>query len=114
MLIYCFQILTKSKLKESKLLSEISNFRFEFNEQINALITAKNEAIQFKDALQEILINKFNQTKTNKFLSLVKLTSEIKSSNQICERYKQKLDESLKLNHQYLGQFQFDVEFYQH
>lgn len=73
------------------------------DKQAIALITAENEAIQSKDALQEMVTHKFNQTDANKLLSSIKLSTELKSANQMCGRYKQKLDESLKLNKQYLG-----------
>lgn len=77
--------------------------QFEIDKQINAFITVENEATQSKDTLQEMLSHKFNQADANKLLSSVKFSAEIKSANKKCERYKQKLDESIKLNQQYLG-----------
>lgn len=90
-------------LKESKFLSEINNLQFDLDKQTNSLVAAENEVLLSKDALQEMVSQKFNPADAKKFLSSVKLSGELKSAKQICEGYKQKLSESLKSNRQYLG-----------
>lgn len=63
----------------------------------------EKEVSQSKDALQEVLSQKFNQADSKKFSSSVKLSAELEAIKQICEDYKHKLDKSLKSNQQYLG-----------
>lgn len=76
---------------------------FELDKQTNALVTAENEVLCSKNSLQEVLSQKFNPADAKKFLSSVKLSAELKSAKQMCEEYKQKLNESLKSNQQHLG-----------
>lgn len=90
-------------LKESKLLGEIKSLQFELDKQTNALITAENEVLLSKDALQEMLSQKFNPADAKKYLSSVKLSAELKSMKYMCDGYKQKLDELVKTNQQHLG-----------
>lgn len=89
--------------KESKLLDEISNLQYELDRQTSSVTTAENEVLLSKDALQEMASQKFNPADAKKFLSSVKLSAELKSAKQMCEGYKHKLNESLKLNQQHLG-----------
>ncbi|VVC25373.1 Hypothetical protein CINCED_3A004528 [Cinara cedri] len=98
------QIVSKNQLRESKLLDEINNLQFELNKQTDALVTAENEVLLSKDALEEMFSQKFNANDVKKNMSLVKLSAEIKSAKQIGESYKKKLDESLKSNQEYLDQ----------
>lgn len=85
------------------MLSEINNLQFELDKQTNALLTAENEVSLSKDALQEVVSQKFNPTESKKLLSSIKLSAELKSAKQMCDEYKHKLDESSKSNQQYLG-----------
>lgn len=77
--------------------------QFELDKQTNALLTAENEVSLSKDALQEVVSQKFNPTESKKFLSSIKLSAELKSAKQMCDEYKYKLDEYSKSNQQYLG-----------
>lgn len=83
--------------------SEINNLKFELDKQTNALLTAENEVSLSKDALQEVLSQKYNPTESNKCLSSIKLSAELKSAKQMCDEYKNKLNEFSKSNQQYLG-----------
>lgn len=100
---FFFKIISKNSLKESKLLSEINNLKSEIDKQTNALVMAENEVLLSKNALQDVLSQKFNSAETKQFLSSVKLSAELKSAKQMCEEYKQKLEVSNKSNQQNLG-----------
>jgi len=89
--------------KESKLQSEVNSLQFELDKQTYDLMTAKNEALLSKEALQEVISQKFNPSDSNQFLSSIKLSAELKSAKQISEGYKHKLNEALKSNQQFLG-----------
>lgn len=91
-------------LKESKLLNEINNLQMELDQKTNALVTAENEIVLSKEALQEILSQKFNPSEAKKYLSSMKSSTELKSAKQMCEEYKQKLNESVKSNRQCSGE----------
>lgn len=99
-----FQVITKNIVKESKLQSELNNLQFELDKQTHDLMTAKNEALLSKEALQEIMSQKFNPADSKQFASSIKLSAELKSAKQISEGYKHKLNEALKSNQQHLGQ----------
>jgi len=90
-------------VKESKLRSELDNIQIELDKQTYDLMTAENEALLSKEALQEIVSQKFNPADSKQFLSSIKLSAELKSAKQISEGYKHKLNEALKSNQQYLG-----------
>jgi len=90
-------------VKESKLLAEINSLQFELDKQTNALVTAENEVSLSKDALQEMMSQKFNPADCKKMLSSIKLSAELKSAKQMSEEYKNKLNEALKSNQQFLG-----------
>jgi len=89
--------------KESKLQSEVNSLKFELDKQTYDLMTAKNEALLSKEALQEIMSAKFNLADSKQFLSSIKLSAELKSAKQISEGYKHKMNEALKSNQQFLG-----------
>lgn len=86
--------------------------KFDLDQKSDALITMENEVLQFNDALQEVLSKKFNLADSKKFSFSVKLSAELESIKQICEDYKHKLDKSLILNQQYIGQFFLNENFY--
>lgn len=90
-------------MKETKLLSEINHLKLELDKKTNTLVTAENEVLLSRNALQEMSSQKFNTADAKKFMSSVKLTAELKSAKQLCEEYKHKLNESLKSNQQHLG-----------
>lgn len=90
-------------LKESKLQGEINNLQYELDRQTSSLVATENEVLLSKNALQEMVSQKCNPADVKKILSSVKLSAELKSAQQMSESYKQKLNESLKLNQQYLG-----------
>lgn len=90
-------------VKESKLQSELNRLQFELDKQTRDLMTAENEALLSKEALQEIVSQKFNPADSKQFLSSIKLSAELKSVKQISEEYKHKLMEALKSNQQFLG-----------
>lgn len=90
-------------LKESKLLGEINHLQFELDKKTNALVVAENEASLSKEALQEMLSQKFNQEDAKKYFSSIKSSTELKSVKQTCEGYKHKLNESKKSNKQFTG-----------
>ncbi|XP_025198589.1 abnormal long morphology protein 1-like [Melanaphis sacchari] len=96
------KVITKNKVKESKLLAEIDSLQFELDKQTHALMTAENEVSLSKDALQEVLSQKFNPADSKHFSSSVKLSAELKSAKHISEGYKHKLNEALKSNQQFL------------
>lgn len=77
--------------------------QFELDKQTNNFLIAENEVLLSKDALQEMLSQKFNPVDAKKYLSSVKLSAELKSVKHMCEGYKQKLDEVYKTNQQHLG-----------
>lgn len=64
---------------------------------------AENEVLLSKNALQDVLSQKFNSAEEKQFLSSVKLSAELKSAKQMCEEYKQKFEVSNKSNQQNLG-----------
>ncbi|XP_001948151.2 spindle pole body component 110 isoform X2 [Acyrthosiphon pisum] len=96
------EVITKNIVKESKLQSELNNLQFELDKQTHDLMTAKNEALLSKEALQEIMSQKFNPADSKQFSSSIKLSAELKSAKQISEGYKHKLNEALKSNQQFL------------
>lgn len=96
------EVITKNKVKESKLLAELNSIQFDLDKQSYALITAENEVSLSKEALQEIMSQKFNPADSKQFLSSIKLSAELKSAKQISEGYKHKLNEALKSNQQFL------------
>jgi len=69
----------------------------------NLLLIAENEVLLSKNTLQDILSQNFNQSDAKKIMSSIKSSAELKSAKQMCEGYKQKLDDYSKLNQQYLG-----------
>jgi len=90
-------------VKESKLQSELNSLKFELDKQAHDLMTAENEALLSKEALQEIVSQKFNPADSKQFLSSIKLSAELKSVKKLSEEYKLKLTEALKSNQQFLG-----------
>jgi len=96
------EVINKNKIKESKLLAEIDSLQFELDKQSSALVTAENEVSLSKEALQEVMSQKFNSVDIKQFLSSVKLSAELKSTKQISEGYKHKLNEALKSNQKFL------------
>lgn len=77
--------------------------KFELDKQTNALVTAENEALLSKEALEEMMSQKFNSTDVKNNISIVKLSAELKSAKQIGENYKKKLEEIFESNQEYLG-----------
>ncbi|XP_060862835.1 putative leucine-rich repeat-containing protein DDB_G0290503 [Metopolophium dirhodum] len=96
------EVINKNIVKESKLQSELNNLQFELDKQTHDLMTAKNEALLSKEALQEIMSQKCNPADSKQFSSSIKLSAELKSAKQISEGYKHKLNEALKSNQQFL------------
>ncbi|XP_026818098.1 putative leucine-rich repeat-containing protein DDB_G0290503 [Rhopalosiphum maidis] len=96
------EVINKNKVKESKLLSEIDSLQFELDKQTSALVTAENEVSLSKEALQEVMSQKFNSADSKQFLSSIKLSAELKSAKQISEGYKHKLNDALKSNQKFL------------
>ncbi|XP_022172396.1 putative leucine-rich repeat-containing protein DDB_G0290503 [Myzus persicae] len=96
------EVITKNMAKESKLRSELNSLQFELDKQTYDLMTAENEALLSKEALQEIVSQKLNPADSKQFLSSIKLSAELKSAKQISEGYKHKLNEALKSNQQFL------------
>jgi hypothetical protein len=74
-------------------------------------VTAENEVSLSKEALQEVMSQKFNSAESKQFLSSVKLSAELKSAKQISEGYKHKLNDALKSNQKFLGKIYFNDNF---
>ncbi|KAE9542886.1 hypothetical protein AGLY_002797 [Aphis glycines] len=96
------EVINRNKAKESKLLAEIDSLQFELDKHTSALVTAENEVSLSKEALQEVMSQKFNPADSKQFLSSIKLSAELKSAKQISEGYKHKLNDALKSNQQFL------------
>lgn len=96
------EVINKNKAKESKLLAEIDSLQFELEKHTSALVTAENEVSLSKEALQEVMSQKFNPADSKQFLSSIKLSAELKSAKQMSEGYKHKLNDALKSNQQFL------------
>lgn len=77
--------------------------QFELEKHTSALVTAENEVSLSKEALQEVISQKFNPADSKQFLSSIKLSAELKSAKQMSEGYKHKLNDALKSNQQFLG-----------
>jgi len=74
-------------------------------------VTAENEVSLSKEALQEVMSQKFNSADSKQFLSSVKLSAELKSAKQISEGYKHKLNDALKSNQKFLGKIYLNDNF---